>query len=517
MAFWNRKRREAPPEDTAAPENKTVSVRSKSMLRKGKRTYGAVETGGMVTSWTTAPKTADQLTFQTLRILRARSRDQFEGNDFARRFVELVKTHVVGPDGFILQGNVTGLDGKQDELANDSIEKNWKQWQRAKFCDAAMRLHFSDVCRLIMGTLATDGEVIIQRRMGVKFGVYQYAQKFIDPELLDVGLNQDLKNGNKVRFGIEFDDDDRPVAYYFRKSTSQLYGYNSIEDYTRVNASEIKHLFVTERVGQKRGVPWLATPLLRMQMLDAYGDTALTVARAGAAKSIFYKQNPEADGSLSGIAELEEEGQLVESIDPGSANILPPGVDMESYDPTYPHAQFDTFVKTQLRSIAAGLGVSYHKLANDLEGVNYSSGRLGELEDREIWKRLQTWLIESYLRPLYEDWLTLQLRMGTLTVPTRANGLRPLSGSPEKYMAVSFQGRRWAWTDPGKEAKANETNLNNYLTSPQKVLREAGHDPEEIVNDWAKWRDMLAEKGFSLPEATNLTQETGGDDADEND
>lgn len=516
MAFWNRKRQKAQPEETTSTNEQAEVMRHKPALRKAKRSYGAAQTGGMVTSWNTAPKTADQLTYQTLRILRARSRDQYEGNDFARRFVELVKTHVVGPDGFVLQGTVNGLDGKKDELANIAIETNWKQWQRSKFCDASQRLHFSDICRLIMGSLPTDGEVIIHRRLGAKYGTYQYAQKFIDPELLDVQLNQDLKNGNKIRFAIEYDEDDRAIAYYFRKSASTLHGYASLQEYTRIKAEEITHLFITERVGQKRGVPWLATPLLRMQMLDAYGDTALTVARAGAAKSIFYTSDPDADPTLSGIAALDNQGELVEDIDPGSANILPSGVKMESYDPTYPHSQFDSFVKTQLRSIAAGLGVSYHKLANDLEGVNYSSGRLGELEDREIWKRLQTWLIEAYLRPLYEDWAALQLRLGTLTVPTKANGQRPLSGSPIKYMSVSLQGRRWAWTDPGKEAKANETNLNNYLTSPQRILREAGFDPQEIVDDWAKWREMLESKGFSLPEATNLTDNTGDNNADEN-
>lgn len=498
-------KRKTEQQDSTKPAAVTRStpVRRRNPILKS-RDYGASQIGDTVASWSQAPKTADQVIYQNLRILRARSRDQFEGNDFARRFVGMVKTNVVGPDGFILQGNVIGLDGDQDVLANNAIEEAWKQWQKKKTCHAPQRLHFIDVTGLIMSSLVTDGEVLIQRRLGPKYGVNQYALKFIDPELLDVAYNNDLKNGHKIRFGIEFDDDDRPVNYYFKKSASMVYlATDTSNSYTKIPASEISHLFITERVGQRRGVPWLATPLLRMQMLDGYSEAALLAARIGASKAVFFTSDPEADADMSGIATLEEEGRLIDEVEPGSANILPPGVNIESYDPTYPHSDFDTFTKTQLRSIAAGLGVSYHKLANDLEGVNYSSGRLGELEDREIWKFLQRWLIEAFLRPLYEDWLDLQLKLGTIAVPTKNNGLKPLSGQPEKYTKVSFQGRRWAWTDPLKEAKGNQVNLENFLTSPQRVLRDAGYDPEEIVNDWAKWRDMLAAHGFEIPTTTN--------------
>ena len=509
-------KRDLPKTEPLAPNKPTTTSRRRLPSLK-ERDYGATKIGDSVASWAQSPKTADQAVYQNLRILRARSRDQFEGNDYARRFVGMVKTHVVGSDGFTFQASITGLDGEQDVLANNAVEQEWRDWQRARTCDAAQRLHFTDICRLIMGSVATDGEVIIQRRLGPKYGVNQYAIKFIDPELLDVVYNDNLKNGNKIRFGFEFDEDDRPVRYYFKKSASMVYlSTDTSNSYTVVDAKEITHLFITERVGQRRGIPWLATPLLRMQMLEGYSEAALMAARIGASKAVFYTSDSEADQSLSGIASQQENGEFIEQIEPGSANILPPGVSIESYDPTYPHSDFDTFTKTQLRSIASGLGVSYHKLANDLEGVNYSSGRLGEMEDREIWKQLQTWLIESYLRPLYEDWLQLQLKLGTITVPTKASGYKPLSGSPEKYMKVMFQGRRWAWTDPLKEAKGNQLNLESFLTSPQRVLRDSGFDPEEIVNDWAKWRDMLAAKGFEVKTAATGQSTAGETNANQN-
>jgi len=46
-------------------------------------------------------------------------------------------------------------------------------------------------------------------------------------------------------------------------------------------------------------------------------------------------------------------------------------------DSDYPHQMYSAFVKAHLQGIASGLGISYHALANDLEGVNYSSIRAG--------------------------------------------------------------------------------------------------------------------------------------------
>ncbi|RLA21872.1 MAG: phage portal protein [Gammaproteobacteria bacterium] len=521
MGFFGIGKKVAEPEkaEERSAGNSSASVAGISRPpRLKKRAYAAAETGNLTHSWATVSRTSDQVIFQNLRILRARSRDQYEGNDFARRFVEMVKTHVVGSDGFVLQAQIVGRDGKPDEAANKAVEQNQKEWARAKYSHAAGQLHFNDLTRLIVGSLPVDGEVIIRRRLGPKFGRYQYALQLIDPELLDVTYNIDLKSGRQIRFGIEYDEDDRPQAYYFKKSSSQFYtSGSSTDDYTRVPANEITHLYVVERVGQRRGIPWLATPLLRMQMLDGYSEAALIAARVGASKAVYYKSDPEADASMAGVATLEEDGLLIDEVDPGSANLLPPGVDIAAYDPTYPNNDFEPFVKAQLRSIAAGLGVSYHKLANDLTDVNYASGRLGELEDREIWKRLQQWIIESFLRPLYEDWLAMQLKLGTLTVQT-AEGGRPLKGDPEKYEKVRFQGRRWQWTDPLKEANGNRINLENYLTSPQRVLRESGFDPDEILNEWDQWLAKLKELGLAVPQ--NQPQTEADDDTeneDEND
>lgn len=478
----------------------TKAPRSRHPGLKVSRNYNAALVNNLTASWTTTSLTADQVIYQTLKTVRARAREQVANNDFARRFVGMAKTHIVGPDGFIFQGKTIGRDGKPDNLANSVLETHWKAWQAPNECDVTQQQSFNSILRLWVGTLVSDGEIIVRVRKGPAFGKYNFALELIDPELLDPTFCDDTK-GRYIRHGIEFDEYKRPVAYYFKKSSGQVWSQNyNVSDYVRVPANEIYHDFIIERVGQKRGIPWLATPLTRMQMLEGYENAAITNARVGASKMGFYQPTEDANpDSFEGLRD-EETGEFIQEANPGEFGVLPYGYQFQSFDPAYPNGEFDSFTKAALRGISAGLGVSYFKLANDLEGVNYSSGRLGELEDREIWKALQNWMIEGFLNRLYFDWLEWQLTIGTLTFNTSTGTAALNTRFIDKYKSVRFQGRRWQWTDPLKEANGNKVNLEQRLTSPQKVIRDSGQDPDDVINDWKQWQELLKGAGLTVPD-----------------
>ena len=73
-----------------------------------------------------------------------------------------------------------------------------------------------------------------------------------------------------------------------------------------------------------------------------------------------------------------EAGEPISVSVPGMYETLPEGYDFRAYESQYPSATYGEFTKAHLRRIATGLGVSYNTLAEDLEGVNYSSIRSGE-------------------------------------------------------------------------------------------------------------------------------------------
>jgi len=207
-------------------------------------------------------------------------------------------------------------------------------------------------------------------------------------------------------------------------------------------------------------------------MLGGYEEAALVNARTGAAKMGFYTTP---DGNME-IGEVQDDGSLVTTAEPGTFEQLPQGVEFNSYDPAYPSGEFDGFVKSSLRGISSGLNVSYHTLANDLSDVNYSSARIGELSDREAWKMLQDWVIESFLQPIFDEWLENALLIGEIKT---VNG-NSFPFNLDKFNAPTFQGRRWQWVDPQKEANAQKILIDNNLKSRSAVIREQGQDPEEV-------------------------------------
>lgn len=490
------------------------AIRHAITRRPGTRSFDAAKINNLTASWTTTTLTADEVVARTLSPLRARSREQVANNDYARRFIGMAKSHVVGPEGFVFQARAVGSDGKADDLANTALETGWKEWGRAKHCDVAQRQSLAELCRLFVATAATDGEVIVRRRLGPEFGVYQYGLQLIDPELLDVNYHDELKSGNYIRHGIEFNLLGRAVAYYFKGDPAQSMSYYSgATKHVRVPAAEIFHCFVVERIGQKRGIPWLATPAMRLMMLNGFEEAALVNARAGASKMGMYvlddesPQTPEEVAAAMG-ASATDEGEFVEQMEAGLMTVAPPGVkDVINFDPGYPNGETEPFSNLVLRGIASGMGVASHKLSNNPASVNYSSAKIFELEERELWLALQNWMVESFVRPLYEDWLAWQLRLGTLRVPSR-KGLQPLAADRfEKYAQVHFQGRRWKFNEPVKEEQARKLRLDNKMTSPIRELQELGLDAEEVVKDWVRWKELLEANGFTLADEASVVME----------
>lgn len=449
------------------------------------RNFAAAQTGALAASWSTSDRHVNQSLASSLRALRARSRDLERNNDYARHFLRLVTDSVAGPNGVMLQVHALRPDGGIDPADSSYLENRFASFSRADSLDVAKRLSRTAMERLIVRTVARDGEVLIRRWRGR--GPFGYQLQLLDAALLDEAHNVDLPGGRKIRMGIELDEFEAPVAYHLSRRPANdpkdqgTGGWGGGGDTVRVPAEEIWHLFVPESVGQYRGVPWMSSTLIRQKRLDSYEEAALAAAEEGAKKLAWVKAP---DGDMTPLADSTDSATVgsgtlyTDSVDIHYAS-LPAGYDLASWDPKYPENSFPAFTKSHLRGIASGLGVAYHKLASDLENVNYSSARAGELNERDVWLGLQGWLIDSFCAPLYSEWLPLAILSGALNLP--------MAKLP-KFDAAVWQGRRWDWVDPEKDVNASILAINSRLTSRSRVIRQMGLDPEEV------WAEIAAEE-----------------------
>ncbi len=486
--------------------------------RMTKRYYQAGSVDRLSANWSTEVVSIDDVVNRNLKTLRARAREQYRNNDYASRFSSLLKANVVGPNGVLIQATVENAPkyqsaGKYDRGANDAIEAAFKDWGRRSICDLSKRTSWVEMQRLAIQTVGVDGEFILVMDFNAA-NVYGFAVRMVDPDSLDVDLNVSPTTGkNRIRFGIEMDHHQMPLNYYF-KADRTVPGAAYMDNgkaYEIIPAGRVIHLFISEAVGQKRGLPMMAGALFRMNMLSGYEDAAITAARVGAAKMGFFT-SPDGEGYTG--TDGGPDGSVVTDVAPGTFEQLPAGVEFTAYNPDYPHQQFGEFVKTCLRGISSGLNVSYHALSNDLEGVNYSSIRAGVLEDRETWKSLQNWFIEGLVQPIYETWLVYAITKGAIKLPS---GKTLRDTDIPRYMAASYQPRRWAWVDPQKDTTANVLAVQNGLKSRSEIIREQGRDPDDVWRELAEEQALIEKLGIvigdlSLADASAMNNGAKGDE-----
>ena len=210
------------------------------------------------------------------------------------------------------------------------------------------------------------------------------------------------------------------------------------------------------------------------------------------------------DGGQEYIGDnVDSLGNTVSEAAPGTMELLPPGMEFDSFDPTHPSGNFAPFVKTTLRGIASGLNVSYNSLASDLEGVNFSSIRSGVLEERQNWRVLQSWLIEHFHQEVYLEWLRLAFVNGQLaSIPQQRF---------EKFANPKWQARGWDWVDPLKDSKANLQEIQMGTKSRSDVLSERGKDIEEVFEQLKAETDMAEAVGIDISSINPIIEETSNE------
>ena len=462
------------------------------------RAYTAAQGGRLLGSWLGTSNSADTEIYTALETLRARGRDLAQNNGYAKRFLSMCKTNIVGHTGVRLQNKAYAPNGVDlDKKANAAIEARWRQFCRMENCCVSGDLSMIDLKKLIIETVMRDGEILIRRYKFFQHNAFEYALQPIEADQLDHTVNCTLANGNKVVMGVEKDKWGRRVAYHILSAHP---GESLTSDYhrrerERIPASEILHLFIPERVNQTRGVSWLAPSAARAKMLDAYEEAEVIAARVSASKmGIFTRPEGTEDDDLTDD-ELEEveandSEDLNIEVEPGTFDTAPDGYDLKMFDPTHPNAAFGEFMKGGLRGIASGWDCSYVMLANNLEGVNLSSIRHGEVAERDKWRILQTWLIEHFCTPIFEEWLEQGLTYQWL------DGL--LLMQRDRLNAPCWRPRGWQFVDIDKESKAVTRDVANHTRNIWDVAAQRGDDLEEIFEGNARAIELAKEYGLAL-------------------
>ncbi len=488
---------------------KARPVRNKSRTKIAKeyfRMFDGSEVNRLTEDWNQTSVEINEEIRVSLRRMRSRCRDLAHNNDYAKKYISMFKANVVGPLGFNLQAKSRDTNDELDEQANELIEKSWKDWGKPRNCSVQRNLSFLDIQNLYAETLPRDGEFILRIVRGFD-NDFRFAIQLVDTDLLDEEFNDTAQNGNIIRMGIEYDEWSSPVAYHLLKHHPNSFSFATGfgQEHTRVDARDIIHIFVTTRAQQLRGFPFMHSAMKGLRHLDKYQEAELVAARIAAAKMGFITSptGEEFEGDR-----VEDDGTIISEATPGTIEQLATGQEFSAFRPDHPAGNFEPFIKSNLRSIASGLNVAYNSLANDLEGVNFSSIRSGTLEERDNWKVIQSFSRTHLYDRIFEEWLPFALLTGQIPLPLT---------KMDKFLEHWFQARSFDWIDPVKDVKAKVTELENGLISRKEISSERGRDQKTTFENLGKENELAEQMGISIskPQAEAEAQIEVNDNANE--
>lgn len=416
------------------------------------------------------------------------------------------------------------LKGQPDVYANDQIEKAWKRFGLKDNFTVTRETTRHEAERMWLRSTARDGSCLVRKVKGFdnEFG---FSLQFIDMDWLDINYNERrLENGNEVRMGKEYNKWRECVAYHiivrqpgdWMWSTSYAgysTGANGRHNRQRIDANEIVHGYIRERIDQSREIPWLVSAITRLAMLGKFEEAELVASLLAARKTGTWYSDINADPDSLGAffdqaKDCKNKGDFEEATEPGQDTIAPPFWKYQVNDPTHPNTNVEQFRKVMLQGIAAALpGSSYHRISQDPSGLSFSNLRGIELQSRESWKMVQRFMEDNFHTSIFGPWLEAGLMSGAIPLPV---------SKFDKFNAPYWIFRRWKGIDPIKEAEGNKANLLLTNTTRTKIAAESGYDFEELIEQLVLEEDMLEVAGLEalmLPALAGAMVQSDGQSA----
>lgn len=438
------------------------------------------------------------VTKMSLDRLRTGSHDLVRNNPHAARAVDAIVANSIGsgiapqflrPTGGSDLGPLVseldrlirgrGLRAQALERAED-LEKLADDCLETTDADAEGRRTYHGLQDTGFRAMVVSGETLVRRRFRrLEDGLACPIQfQLLEADFLDSSKDGPTKRGGRIIQGVEFDAIGRRRAYHlYREHPGGRFASGRSDP---VPASEIAHIFRTEREGQVRGIPWLAPVMLRLADWADYEDAQLVRQKIAACFVGFWKE-PMPFGAPTG-EDTDPDGRTIDSFEPGMWERLPPGTEVEFGSP--PEVEgVGEYAQISLRAIAAGMGISYEALTGDLRGVNFSSGKMGRLEFQ---RNIDRWRSLHFL-PQFCDRLTSWFLDAAMLI-----------GLDTERVTVRHIPPRREMIDPPREIRAEKDAIRSGQKTLTQVIREGGRDPVEHLTELAADNALLDSLGLVL-------------------
>lgn len=452
------------------------------------RAYDGAMFGRRTDGWRATNASANVETKAALSTLRARSRDLTRNTWWGQRIKTVTVSHAIGT-GILPKPN-TG-----NKALDKRVKQAWRKW--ARHCDREGQLNFDGLLALATGCIVESGEVLAHMIPvppgSVERGVVPLELQLLEPDHLDASRDRVMMSGKDgdlpvvVDQGVEYDRSGKRRAYWVHPVHPGARGLVMPTASKRIDARDMLHVYKKERIGQGRGVPWLACTMLTGRDFADLQEAVVVKARIESCLAAFIKTNSTARTLAQATQSKDSAGnpRRIENFSPGMIAYLEQGEEVQTVAPSS-SMQFEGVLRQTLLALAAGAGLTYDQLTGDLTHANFSSLKAGKIEFRRIIEQFQyLTLVAMLLEPLWDRWVEMAIDAGIL--PPRAGGY------PVEWIMPANEP-----IDPIKEMQADILAVRSGRMTWAQFVLAWGIDPDTQLDEIEAWFKEIDKRGIVL-------------------
>jgi lambda family phage portal protein len=474
------------------------------IINSGYGNYGASHTKKSLLGWLSRGGSAAEDIQGNLQTLRERTRDLYMGVPIAAGAIKTMRTNVVG-SGLVLKSQIDyeflGLTEEQAQQLESNIEREFALWAECESCDIERIDNFYDLQQLTFLNWLLSGDVIALLPMTSRAGSpYDLRIQLIEADRVCTPRGEE--HNKRIIGGIETSAAGEVVAYHIMNTHPLSNEINAAKEWKRVKAfgdktgrRNVLHVMNRERIGQLRGVPFLAPVIEALKQLGRYTEAELVAAVVSGMFAVFIQKSGDG-GDGEALGEVIPESQQIDvgdanSIEIGNGSIidLGEGETANAVSPGRPNANFEPFVVSICKQIGTALEIPFEVLVKHF-GASYSASRGALLELWKSVKMYRSWLAGDFCQPIFEEWLAEAVAKGRINAP----GFFSDPAIRKAYNSAEWNGPAQLSLDPVKEVKAAEMRAENGFSTRDREAQElTGGDFYRIAKQRKKEERLMKE------------------------
>lgn len=485
-----------------APSWAANRLRSRMAMAVTRGYVAADRSRNSISGWSWATGDADTDIHPDLENLRGEARDLSRNNPIPRAAINTNVTSVVGA-GLVphpqIDREFLGLSDEEADSIERDIKREWNLFANSKASDVCRELTFGETTGLVLRSVLDSGDVfVLTPSVSRPENPYSLKVQLIEADRVSNADNQ--ADTALLSGGIETNAMGEKTSCHILEGHPGNYNTETArwrkEDFfSKSGRQNVLHVYYKERIGQRRGVPYLAPVIEQLKQLSRYTEAELTAAVVSAFFTVFVKSSTGEGLDPFGGSEGKSTDDDYKM---GAGNIidLKDGDEVSFGDPTRPNKNYDAFESAMVRQISAALGLPYEILAKVFL-KSYSASRASMLEAWRHFNTMRKWLVRQFCQPIYNLWFEEAVILGRISAPGFLSGD---AGVMAAWTSARWVGPPRGMLDELKEVEGAERRVELGLSTIETEAEElTGSDWEKVHVQRKKEHDRRVKDGLAIP------------------